>query len=336
MAKSDNKSFETSTIHNVRLDNHFTITANSTPEDPNLSWAAKGLLWYILSRPKNWTVYAWQLAKIYQGNARGGGIKAIWGLLRELRDAGYVKFTKYRNTKGQWGYRYDVYPMRMTDFQKIPVQSTEENLSDFQNISPHSSERSSADRCTAEGCDLTSTDSPSTELPNNDLPPLSPPKEASPPKKKSLRSEEEDFSIYECLKDTTLNPKDQKRLCSKYSEDEVKRALEISKTQPIKKSLMALLLNILNNPDNWPDNPKEEAMTPNQQRALRYNQNLSKVNPKLAKSNEKKMSEGNCLCIITNLGIEQISLKSQDFNKDMTNAERFIEKTKPEKGNEKP
>lgn len=113
----------TSTIHNVRLDSQFTITSNTTPADPNLSWAAKGLLWYILSRDPNWQVHVWQLAKIYIGNQKGGKRDAIQKLIKELRDAGYVKYTKYQNAEGQWHHRYDVYPMPNPDFQKkIPEQ----------------------------------------------------------------------------------------------------------------------------------------------------------------------------------------------------------------------
>lgn len=145
---------ENSTIHNVRLDTHFTITANSTPADPNLSWAAKGLLWYILSRPKDWKVYVWQLREIYQGKKKGNKKDAIQSLLRELREAGYVKYIKYRDSRGKWAHRYDVYPMPIKDFQKI-IPERDHPAPDHP--------------APGNPVILTSTDSPRNDLPNNDI-----------------------------------------------------------------------------------------------------------------------------------------------------------------------
>lgn len=110
MQKSDNLD-QFATIHNMRLDSQSTITENSNPEDHNLSWAAKGLLWYILTREQSWKVSVWQLAKIYNGDRKGNKKDAIQEMLRELRAAGYIKYTKSRDAEGKWKHRYDVYPM---------------------------------------------------------------------------------------------------------------------------------------------------------------------------------------------------------------------------------
>ncbi|HZI70321.1 MAG TPA: hypothetical protein VFD60_04080 [Nitrososphaeraceae archaeon] len=118
------------TIHNVRLDTHFTITANTTPADPNLSWAAKGLLWYILSRPKDWCIYSKQLSKIYLGKEKGNGRDAVAGILKELREAGYINYRKHKDEKGRWRHRYDVYPMPIKDFQKMIPQPGYPGLDD--------------------------------------------------------------------------------------------------------------------------------------------------------------------------------------------------------------
>lgn len=107
------------TIHNVRLDSHFTITPNSSAQDPNLSWSAKGLLWYILTRPSDWSIHIWQLAQIYEGSKRGNKTDAIKEVIKELRNNGYIKYTKSRNSMGQWVHRYDVYPMPQKDFKII-------------------------------------------------------------------------------------------------------------------------------------------------------------------------------------------------------------------------
>src|ERR1700687_1181971 len=95
------------TIHRVNFENHFTILHNSAAENPRLSWGAKGLLWYLLSRPKNWNVKVHHLAKIYCGELRGNGKEAIWSLLNELKSEGYLQYTKSRDAKGRFIHRYD-------------------------------------------------------------------------------------------------------------------------------------------------------------------------------------------------------------------------------------
>lgn len=336
MSKNANSPSENSTIHNVRLDSHFTIIANATFEDPNLSWAAKGLLAYILSRSKDWQVHLWQLASIYSGTSRGNGRDAIWALIRELRDEGYIKYTKSRDSKGRWHHRYDVYPMRVKEFQKNilqekePEQETrEESTVDFQKISPHTVEPGTVEPGTVKPCVLPSTELPRKNLPSKNPPLSSPPKKSftKPPTKKSLRSEEEEIIIYKCLENTTLNPKERRRLCKEFSESEVQRAIKISKTQPIKKSLMGLLLNILNNPDDWSDQNDSKPVTQTQQIALQYNQKLSKLHPTAAKHNEKYILLKNCMYIITGpkLEMERVSLNSHDFLKDITKSEKLME-----------
>lgn len=113
------------TIKNVRLDSHFTTTPNKTWEDSRLSWDAKGLLSYLLSRPSDWKIKTWQLAQIYQGNKKGNGIDAIRSMLNELKEFGYVFYEKKKNSNGHWEHIYFVYPMPYMEFKKMfpePVQ----------------------------------------------------------------------------------------------------------------------------------------------------------------------------------------------------------------------
>lgn len=65
-------------------------------EDSRLSWAARGLLGYLLSRPDDWKVLVNDLRK------RGDlGRDGIYKLLRELREAGYVHFIRSRDKQGR-------------------------------------------------------------------------------------------------------------------------------------------------------------------------------------------------------------------------------------------
>jgi len=105
-------------IHNVRLDTNFTITFNESAADPNLSFGAKGLLWYLLSRPPEWKIHVWELAQLYKGNGRGNGKSAIQGWLKELRNRQYLLYLKNQNKSGHWIHSYHVYPMPFGEFQK--------------------------------------------------------------------------------------------------------------------------------------------------------------------------------------------------------------------------
>ena len=64
---------------------HYVAIRNETLEDTRLSWAARGLLAYLLTKPPSWEVHAQHL--IQQGPA---GRDAVYAILRELESAGYL------------------------------------------------------------------------------------------------------------------------------------------------------------------------------------------------------------------------------------------------------
>ena len=142
------------TIHRISLNTKFTITSNATHEDSQLSFAAKGLLGYIISRPENWKVHTWQLAKIYQGDKRGNGMDSIRSMIQELKDEGYIVYTKTRNDSGQWMHRYDVYPERLPNFQKKNPEVVKPLVVDPLPVKP---------------CVIRNNEIPSTDLKRSDL-----------------------------------------------------------------------------------------------------------------------------------------------------------------------
>ncbi len=82
------------TIIRARRRHRFVILDQRAVEDSRLSWAARGLLAYLLSRPDDWRVLINDLRK------RGDlGRDGIYKLLRELREAGYVRFQRSRDAQ---------------------------------------------------------------------------------------------------------------------------------------------------------------------------------------------------------------------------------------------
>ena len=310
-------------IHHHRLDKEYSIIANHGVENSKLSWGAKGLLWYMISRESTFEIHSWHLSRVYKGETRGNGIEATRSMLDELKNEGYLVHHKYQDSQGRWNHRYDVFPMPIDDFQKMfPGR-----------VKP----------CTVRADVLPITDLPIT-------PPLTPP-HASPPEKKapnkSLRSEEEDShkkientEPYKILDKTNLSPKDKKRLTKDYTEPEVARAVKIAATQTPKKSLMSLLINILDNPDKWNDDASGTQLKPQGDHiAVEYNERLRKIRKlayeplikpgakvheskkysAIAEENDRTIPEGYMTIVIDGF-LTKISLKSSNFTEDIKDA----------------
>lgn len=107
------------TIHRANFEDHFTTLFNPSVEDQRLTWQAKGLLWYLISRPKNWSINRNHLSKIYTGPKKNCGKDAVDEMFRELIDLQYITYTKNCPNTGKMIHRYDVYPMPYPDFQKM-------------------------------------------------------------------------------------------------------------------------------------------------------------------------------------------------------------------------
>jgi hypothetical protein len=109
-------------IHNIRLESQFTTTCNSSASDSRLSFAARGLLWYLVSRPSNWKIHRSQLAKQYTGKERGNGRDAVDKMMRELIRYGYVVYKKTKSKEGYWVHSYNVYPMPVGKYEEIKIK----------------------------------------------------------------------------------------------------------------------------------------------------------------------------------------------------------------------
>ncbi|WP_394868232.1 DnaD domain protein [Staphylococcus borealis] len=84
---------------------NFVTVHKSFIHDDNLSWKAKGILLYLLSRPDDWRIYETELNK-----HSSDGRDSLRTGIKELEDAGYIHRTRRRNEKGQLReYEYQVF-----------------------------------------------------------------------------------------------------------------------------------------------------------------------------------------------------------------------------------
>ena len=95
---------ETKYIFRTKAEKEYTVIKNSLIADKSLSWEARGLVIYLLSKPDTWIVMKRDL--IEASPAAG---KKISSILKELETVGYIKRNKFRNKKGQWEWHTWVY-----------------------------------------------------------------------------------------------------------------------------------------------------------------------------------------------------------------------------------
>lgn len=83
----------------------FLIVPNATVRDQKLSYLARGILVEILSRPDGWETTADRLmeqARLYRGEKRGEGRRAIRAAFAELETCGYMHRVRQRDRKGRY------------------------------------------------------------------------------------------------------------------------------------------------------------------------------------------------------------------------------------------
>lgn len=83
------------------------MIANEALENADLTWRARGVLAYLLSRPEGWTTSAERLAS--QSPKGKEGRDAMRSVLTELETAGYLRREKTQDARGRWSTSMVVY-----------------------------------------------------------------------------------------------------------------------------------------------------------------------------------------------------------------------------------
>jgi hypothetical protein len=105
---------DASRIRRGRKQNRFTTIDNQPLENSNLSWKAKGLLTYLMSKSENWEVKL-EFLKTVSTDGR----ESTNAGLRELIENGYVRRTRLTNQKGRFeGYLYEVSDIAFFDIEE--------------------------------------------------------------------------------------------------------------------------------------------------------------------------------------------------------------------------
>lgn len=98
----------TASVFKIKRYNHYTTIGNDIINNIQLSWGARGLLIYLLSKPEHWEVRINDLVN----SSEKEGLTKVRNFMRELREAGYVQIIRGRfkdlTGKEKFGAYYQV------------------------------------------------------------------------------------------------------------------------------------------------------------------------------------------------------------------------------------
>lgn len=86
-----------------RPQGNFYLLDKGISEDQRLSWAARGLLVFLLGKPDHWQVSPAALVNETAASTRPLGRDGVYGLMAELRDTGYITRQQARLPTGLMG-----------------------------------------------------------------------------------------------------------------------------------------------------------------------------------------------------------------------------------------
>jgi hypothetical protein len=106
---------------NKDKDNPYVQINKQVFEDTRISWAAKGLMGYLLSKPDGWTVRFYDL--VNHGPQKRNALQRV---LKELARYGYMNRKRIRNEAGRFEYVTEVYELPVLVEAKAAPTAEEE------------------------------------------------------------------------------------------------------------------------------------------------------------------------------------------------------------------
>jgi len=119
-------------IIRVTKQKNFSIISNIPLNDTVLSFKAKGLWAYLMSKPDDWTIYTKQLT-----SAGPDGRDAIYSGMKELVQAGYMTREHVRDEAGKiMGLEYQIYEERAVNAAILPETDNPDTVN-HSPVNPH-------------------------------------------------------------------------------------------------------------------------------------------------------------------------------------------------------
>ena len=116
-------------------DSNYSVINNTILNDDRVSWEAKGMACYLLSKPDDWRINANHLWRVAT-NGHG----AVKRILRELEEYGYLRRTRIRAADGTFEWE--------SELHEVPQEPEPGSLAATQNSQPSDENRSMENRPT--------------------------------------------------------------------------------------------------------------------------------------------------------------------------------------------
>lgn len=248
MTEDKNLSTEKSYIVRKAKKNNYSVISNFPVRDKQLSWKAKGILWYLLQLPDDWKIYRSHI----ENQATDGRDSLSSGML-ELQKNGYLVREKIREKGKIVEHVWIVYeePISLNNIDNKEPQ-TENPVMVHKPCEPQTGKPSSGKPAATKDLVLPITKKTTNHHRTNNEGLV-----GGSPKK--------EIKIFACLENVSIKQKDKERLSTQFSESMVKRSVEYCTSPNFKpqKSLDASIFYFCKNPDY---------MTPNKEEILRQKQ----------------------------------------------------------------
>lgn len=152
-------------IIRVEKNKDYTVINNTSLCDERLSWKAKAIHVFMLSKPDNWTFYYEEMMQW----AKDGKDAFISGM-NELKKYGYVKKERRRAEGGKFDYVTVVYEVPCQEEPQVDLSYTENPHTVEPSPENPYTEKPSTDKPLTENPQLISTNIPSTDSLNTNTP----------------------------------------------------------------------------------------------------------------------------------------------------------------------
>lgn len=145
-----------STIRLHKKEANYSVVDNYFVNDKSLSWKAKGLLMYLLSKQDDWSVYVSHLATVSKD-----GRDATANCIKELMKAGYIHRTGGKDKDGRFKYDYVVH-------ERPSVEQIKEEPVNTETCTGNPQRKTRNGKSVTENPHLVNTDEVSTDKVNTD------------------------------------------------------------------------------------------------------------------------------------------------------------------------
>lgn len=118
-----------SNIVRIKKNSNFVVMDKTPLNDKRLSWKAKGIMAYMLSKPDDWTFYLDEIA-----THSTDGMSSFRSGFNELKKLGYIQRVQSRDETGKFNWETIVYEQPVTENPQVDIPQVEKPHMENRNL----------------------------------------------------------------------------------------------------------------------------------------------------------------------------------------------------------